>query len=118
MASRICKKRLPNNLSIFSTEGHGILMELDMIHQSTGSQLLFLSDSPSCLQSLQNCGLLSSSMDVVFMWVSSYVGLAGNSVADITAKSALLLPGFDLTVPRSDYSSLIRAQELNSGQQI
>jgi len=37
VASRVCKKRLPNNWSIFSVEARGIL-----VHQSTDSQLLFL----------------------------------------------------------------------------
>jgi hypothetical protein len=54
VASRVCQKRLPNNSSIFSAEAHGILMALDMVQRSTGSQRLFLSDSLSRLQSLQN----------------------------------------------------------------
>jgi len=54
VAYGLCKKRLPNNSSIFSAEARGILLALDMIHLSTGSQCLFLSDSLSCLQSLQN----------------------------------------------------------------
>jgi len=48
------KKRLPNKSSVFSAVAHGILMALDMVHWSTSSQLLFLSDSLLCLQSLQN----------------------------------------------------------------
>jgi len=53
VTSRSCKKRLPNNSSIFSAEACGILLALDMIYLSTCSQLLFLSDPLSCLQSLQ-----------------------------------------------------------------
>jgi len=83
MASQLCKKRLPNNSSIFSAEAHGILLALDMIHWSTGSQLLFRSDSFSWLHSLQNwdlshpliaeivCrvhGLISDGTSVVFVW--------------------------------------------------
>jgi len=103
VASQLCEKRLPINSSIFSAEARGILLALDMKHRSTGSQLLFLSDSLSCLQSLQNrdrshpliaeilChvhGLLSDGSSVVFMWIPGHVGLAGNSVADIAAKNA------------------------------
>jgi len=99
-------KRLPNNLSINSAEACGVLLALDMIHLSTGSQLLFLSDSLSCLQSLQNrdfshplvaeflCrvhGLISDGSSVVYMWVPGHIGLAGNSAAESAAKAALLL---------------------------
>jgi len=119
VASRLCKKRLLNNSSIFSAEARGILLALDMIHRSTGSQFLFLSDSLSCLQSLQNCpliakilfrvhGLISDGSSVDFMWVPDHVGLAGNSAADSAAKDALLLPVSSLTVSHSDYKSLIR----------
>jgi len=125
VASRLCKKRLPNNSSIFSAEARGILLALDMIHWSTDSQFLFLSDSLSCLQSLQNqdlshpliaeilCHVHSS---VVFMWVPGHVGLAGNSAADSAAKDAVLLPVSSMTVPHSDYKSLIRLQALRQWQ--
>jgi len=94
-------------------------------------QLLFLSDSLSCLQSLQNrdlshpliadilChvhGLISDGSSVVFMWAPGHVGLAGNSAADSAAKAALLLPVSSLTVPHSDYKSLICIQALRQWQ--
>ena len=73
-------------------------MALDMIHQSSNHQFLFLSDSLSCLQSLRNRDLshpliadilcrvhvlLERGAKVAFMWVPSHVRLAGNSAADI-----------------------------------
>jgi len=39
VVSGLCMKRLPNNSSIFSAEARVILLALDMIHRSTGSQL-------------------------------------------------------------------------------
>jgi len=108
-----------------SAEARGILLAQDMIHRSTGSQFLFLFDSLSCLQSLQNrdllhpliaeilCrvhGLISDGSSVVFMWVPGHVGLAGISAADSAAKYALLLPVSSLTVPHA--ISLIRLQAL------
>jgi len=102
-----------------------------MIHLSIGSQLLFLSDSLSYLQSLQNRDLshpliaeilcrvhylISDGSSVVFVWVPGHVGLAGNSVADSAAKAALLLPGFSLTVPHSEYKSFIRIPALRQWQ--
>jgi len=61
-------------------------------------------------------GLISDGTSFVFMWVPSYVGLAGNSVADSDAKAALLLLVSNLTVPHSDYKSLIRIQTLTQWQ--
>jgi len=103
VASGLCKKCLPNNSSIFSVEACRILLALHMIHRSTGSQLLFLSDSVSCLLRLQNRdlsnpliaeilsrvhGQISDCTSVVFMCLPSHVGLAGNSAADSAAKAA------------------------------
>ena len=51
------------------------------------------------------------------MWVLSHVGLAGNSVADIAAKAALLLPISNLPVPPSDFCSLIRSHSLKQWQE-
>jgi len=103
------KKHLPNNLSICSASAHRILLELDMVHQSTGGQLLFSSDSLLCLQSLQNRDLshpliakilcrVHDYMHIIrwyqccFIWVHSHVGLAGTLATDIAANAALLLP--------------------------
>jgi hypothetical protein len=113
VASQVCKKRLGDNSSIFSAEANGILLTLVVVQRFTGSQLLFLSDSLSCLQSLQNqdlshpliaeilChvhSLISGGVSVVIMWVPSDVGLAGISAADIAAEAALLLAVSNLTV--------------------
>lgn len=132
VGSQISKKRLPNGSSIFSAEARGLLMALDMVHQSADRQLLFLSDSLSCLQSLKNrdmshpliadilCRvhtLISHGTQVAFMWVPSHVGLAGNSAADIAAKAALLLPISNLPVPPSDFCSLIRSHSLKQWQE-
>jgi len=51
-----------------------------------------------------------------FMWVSGHVALAGNSAANSAAKAALLLPVSSLTIPHSDYKSLIRIQALRQWQ--
>jgi len=61
-------------------------------------------------------GLISNGTSVVFMWVPSHVGLAGNLAADSAAKAALLLLVSSLPVPHSDYKSLIRVQTLRQWQ--
>jgi ribonuclease HI len=107
-------------------------MALDMVHQYAERQLLFLSDSLSCLQGLKNrdpsrpliadilCrvhALLSRGTQVAFMWVPSHVGLAGNSAADIASKAALLLPISNLPVPPSHFRSLIRCHSMKQWQE-
>jgi len=102
-----------------------------MIHLSTGSPLLSLSDSQSCLQSLQNrgpsppliseilCrvhGLISDGTSVLFMWVPSHFELAGKTAADSAVKAALLLSLYNLTVAHSDYKSFMRIQALRQWQ--
>jgi len=61
-------------------------------------------------------GSLSVGISVVFMWVPSHVGLAGNSAADIAAKAAQLLQVSNLTIPHSDCNSLIRTKAINQWQ--
>jgi len=58
-------------------------------------------------------GLISDGTSAVFMWVPGYVGLAA---ADSAAKDALLLPMSSLTVPHSDYKSLMRLQAIRQWQ--
>ena len=127
VGSQVSKKRLPNGLSIYSAKARGLLMALDMVHQTADRPFLFFSDSLSCLQCLKNRDLsdpliadilcrvhilLSSGTQVAFMWVPSHVGLAGNSAADIAAEAALLLPISNLPVPHPDFCCLIRSHLL------
>jgi len=51
---------------------------------------------------------------VAFMWIPSHVGLAGNS--GIAAEAALLVSVSNLTVPHSEYNSLIHTQALKQWQ--
>jgi len=60
--------------------------------------------------------ILLAGARLVFMWVPSHVGLAGNSAADTAAKAAVLMPITSLTLPYSDYLPLIRTHILNQWQ--
>jgi kelch-like protein 2/3 len=107
------------------------MLALEMAQRSSSNHLLFLSDSLSCLQSMRNRDMsrpviaeilccthkmLLAGAVLVFMWVPSHVGLAGNSAADTAAKAALLMPISKLTLPYSDYLPLIRTHVLKQWQ--
>ena len=57
--------------------------------------------------------MLLAGAKLVFMWVPSHVGLAGNSAADTAAKAC---PISNLTLPYSDFIPLIRTHVLNQWQ--
>jgi len=57
-----------------------------------GTNGLNSADVPLSNKQTNKTNLISGGFSVVFLWVPSHVGLAGNSAADSAAKDALLLP--------------------------
>jgi hypothetical protein len=52
--NKILVKRLPNNASTFSAETSAMLVALDMISHTSNLKFLILSDSLSCINSIEN----------------------------------------------------------------
>jgi hypothetical protein len=117
-------KRLPNHSSIFSAESRAVLLALEIMKQSCSRQFLIISDSRSCLKSLENRNfqnplileiletlgkLLRSGYSITFIWVPSHIGIEGNGAADATAKAALSLRVSVSPVPYSDFKPLVCA---------
>jgi ribonuclease HI len=114
--------RLLNNTSIFSAESSAILLALDIISQTSNLKFLILSDSLSCINSIENKDLqnpfiveilerrhelLSTGVCITFVWVPSHIGYAGNIAADATAKAGLCLQISNSLIPYSDLKPLI-----------
>lgn len=116
--------RLPDHSSIFSAEAHAVLLALGIIQRSSHTKFIVLSDSLSCLQSIQNMNLhnplildicnrihrlIVSGSSICFIWIPSHIGISGNSLADSEAKAALQLPVSKLPVPHTDFVALIKS---------
>lgn len=119
---KVLVKRLPDHSSIFSAESRAVLLALDIIKQSCERRFLIVSDSLSCLKSLENRNfqnplileilesldkLIRSGYSITFMWVPSHIGIDGNGAADATAKAALSLQMSMSPVPYSDFKPLV-----------
>ena len=124
-------KRLPNEASIFSGEARAILLALDVVEQTSSDKFLVMSNSLSCLQ-IKNrhfCNpliteilvrvhyLLSAGRNIVFMWLPSHVGLAGNVAVDAAAKAALALAPTPSVIPYSDLKPVIDSYARDIWQQ-
>jgi ribonuclease HI len=130
---KLLVKRLPNSSSIFSAEARGILLALSIIEFSARDEFLILTDSLSCLQSIENRKLdhplilkivvtvhqlVSSGKRVIFVWLPSHTGLAGNVSVDAAAKAALNLAESQIPVPFSDFYPLINTHIASHWQRL
>jgi ribonuclease HI len=107
VVNKVLVKRLPDHASIFSAEAQAILLALNIISQSSNQHSPIPSDSLSCVKAIKNRNLnspliveilerlhqqLRCQPSITFVWIPSHIGIAGNTVADVTAKPALNLP--------------------------
>mgnify|MGYP006359885113 CR=1 FL=1 len=103
---KVLVQRLPDHASIFSAEAQSILLALDIISQSSNQDFVILSDSLSCVEAIKNRHLqnpliveilellqqqLRCDRSLTFVWVTSHIGIAGDTAADASAKAALNL---------------------------
>jgi kelch-like protein 2/3 len=131
--ARLSIKRLPDSSSIFSAEARAILLALNIVDMSANKRFLILSDSLSCLQSIENRKLnhplileiiifihrlIVGGKQIAFMWLPSHAGLAGNVSADAAAKAALNLSESLIPVPYSDFYPLINNYIFTSWQRL
>ena len=125
--------RLPNSSSILSAEARGILLALSIIESSAHDEFLILTDSFSCLQSIENRKLdhplileivvtvhqlIASGKRIIFIWLPSHTGLAGNVAVDAAAKAALNLAESQTPVPFSDFYPLINTHIASHWQRL
>ena len=130
---RLLIKRLPNGSSIFSAEARAILLALNIADMSANERILILSDSMSCLQSIESQKLdhplileivtiihrlVVDGKQLVFMWLPSHTGLAGNVSADAAAKAALNLVESQTPVPYSGFYPLVHNYIFSNWQQL
>lgn len=98
--------KLPDKLSVFKCELLAILFALEWISNFLPDRVVILSDSLSALQVIAGnvCDISSdvvgeilhrfthlskSGLTILFSWIPSHVGIAGNELADQTAKGAI-----------------------------
>jgi len=125
-------KRIPNQSSIFSAELHAIQIALSHIQQYPNEKYIIFSDSLSSLQAIRSNNpknplviniqtqlhQLLSSTEILFCWIPSHIGIAGNELADKAAKIAITTPVADIPIPSSDMHQHISTLINNKWQKL
>ena len=97
--------RLPGDKSIYTAELRSVLLVLNHAYHWKDKSFLILSDSLSALQAIRNLKydlllvlikirelysqLIQEERKIVFVWVTGYAGIRGNSASYSAAKDAL-----------------------------
>lgn len=117
-------QRLPDGSSIYSAELRAILLAITHIATCRHpDKYIIYSDSLSALQAIAGASTnnpltaeiliqlhsLATLSSIIFCWVPSHVGIAGNEMADQAAKAALNLPISTLQIPATDLRPAIHS---------
>ena len=123
--------RIPDGSSIFTAEAKAIDLALDLIADcETSNKFVIFSDSISVLKSLDHTSSknpqiqkllekhhdLSEFNEIVYCWIPSHIGIAGNESVDQKAKDSLNLHPTDFSIPYTNFKSFINKYILNKWQ--
>ena len=123
--------RIPDGSSIFTPEAKAIDLALDLIADcETSNEFVIFSDSLSVLKSLDHTSSknpkiqkllekhhdLSEFNEIVYCWIPSHIGIAGNESVDQKAKDSLNLHPTDFSIPYGNFKSFINRYILNKWQ--
>ena len=123
--------RIPDGSSIFTAEAKAIDLALDLIADcETSNKFIIFSDSLSALKSLNHTSSknpqiqkllekhheLSELNEIVYCWIPSHIGIAGNESVDQKAKDSLNLHPTNFSIPYANFKSFINRYILNKWQ--
>ena len=123
--------RIPDGSSIFTAEAKAIDLALDLIADcETSNKFVIFSDSLSVLKSLDHTSSknpqiqkllekhhdLSEFNEIVYCWIPSHIGIAGNESVDQKAKDSMNLHPTDFSIPYGNFKSFINRYILNKWQ--
>ena len=123
--------RIPDGSSIFTAEAKAIDLALDLIADcETSNKFIIFSDSLSVLKSLDHTSSknpqiqkllekhheLSELNEIVYCWIPSHIGIAGNESVDQKAKDSLNLHPTNFSIPYANFKSFINRYILNKWQ--
>ena len=108
--------RIPDGSSIFTAEAKAIDLALDLIADcETSNKFIIFSDSLSVLL-LEKHHELSELNEIVYCWIPSHIGIAGNESVDQKAKDSLNLHPTNFSIPYANFKSFINWYILNKWQ--